>query len=27
MEHPFEYMAYEMAEEYYKSLMNKYKEL
>ncbi len=27
MEHPFEYMAYEMAENYYKSLMNKYKEL
>jgi hypothetical protein len=27
MEHPFEYMAYEMAEEYYKSLMSKYKEL
>jgi hypothetical protein len=27
LEHPFEYMAYEMAEEYYKSLMNKYKEL
>jgi len=27
MEHPFEYMAYEMAEDYYKSLMNKYKEL
>jgi len=27
MEHPFEYMAYEMAEDYYKSLMKKYKEL
>lgn len=27
MEHPFEYMAYEIAEDYYKSLMNKYKEL
>lgn len=27
MEHPFEYMAYEIAEDYYKSLMNKYKDL
>jgi hypothetical protein len=27
MEHPFEYMAYEIAEDYYKSLMNKYKEI
>lgn len=27
MEHPFEYMAYEIAENYYKSLMDKYKEL
>ena len=27
MEHPFEYMAYEMAEDYYKLLMSKYKEL
>lgn len=27
MEHPFEYMAYEIAEEYYKSLMSKYKEI
>jgi hypothetical protein len=27
MEHPFEYMAYEMAENYYKVLMNKYKEI
>ena len=27
MEHPFEFMAYEVAEEYYKSLMSKYKEI
>jgi len=27
MEHPFEYMAYEIAEKYYKILLNKYKEL
>lgn len=27
MEHPFEYMAYEIAENYHKLLMNKYKEL
>ena len=27
MEHPFEYMAYEMAENYYKSLMDKYIDL
>lgn len=27
MEHPFEYMAYEMAENYYKLKMSKYKEL
>jgi len=27
MEHPYEYMAYEIAEEYYKSLIDKYKEL
>ena len=27
MEHPFEYMAYEMAENYYKLLMSKYKDI
>jgi len=27
MEHPFEYMAYEMAEGYYRSMISKYKEL
>jgi len=27
MEHPFEYMAYEIAEDYYKSLISKYKKL
>jgi hypothetical protein len=27
MEHPYEYMAYEIAENYYKSLLAKYKEI